>query len=113
MPFAIVYRTSRRFIAGQSFLDSTVEIVHTDDVLGGKPRIEGHRISVRQVAVMVREADYTPDDVAEQLGLTIAEVYVALAYYFDNPEEMQAIEERREEIIEELRKDAITGPDDV
>lgn len=90
-----------------------VEIVHTEDVLGGKPRVEGHRISVRQVAVMVREGDYSPDDVAEQLGLTLAEVYTALAYYYDNPEEMQAIEERREAIIEELREDAITGPEDV
>lgn len=90
-----------------------VEIVRTEDVLGGKPRIEGHRISVLQVAEMVREGDYSPDDVADQLGLTLAEVHTALAYYYDNPDEMQAVRERREALIEELRDEAITGPEDL
>jgi len=44
-----------------------VEIVSTDDVLGGKPRLAGRRLSVLQVAEMVLKDSHTPEEVADQL----------------------------------------------
>ena len=87
-------------------------IVHTDDVLGGKPRLEGRRISVLQIADMVLEADCTPEFVADQLDISLSEVHTALAYYYDNPEEMDSIRERNERLEDELADQALT-PDRV
>lgn len=78
------------------------EIVRTEDVLGGDPRIDGRRISVLQVADMVREGEHSPEYVADQLELTLAEVYTALAYYYEHPEEMDAVRERHRELEREL-----------
>lgn len=78
------------------------EIVRTEDVLGGEPHIEGRRISVLQVADMIREGDHSAEYVADQFDLSLAEVYTALAYYYEHPEEMDAIRERHRELEREL-----------
>lgn len=79
------------------------EIVRTEGVLGGEPRLAGHRISVLQVADMVIKGDRSPEYVADQLDLSLADVHTALAYYYDNPEEMDAIRRRHRELDEELQ----------
>lgn len=71
-------------------------IVKTDGVLDGDPRIEGRRISVLQVADMVLGGDHTPEFVADQLGLSLAEVHEALAYYYRHPDEMDALRAKDE-----------------
>jgi uncharacterized protein (DUF433 family) len=86
-------------------------IVSTEGVMGGEPRLEGHRISVRQIAEMVIEGGDAPADVADQLGVSLAEVHLALAYHYRHPEEMKEIRERRRERIRESREEAIGPPD--
>lgn len=77
-------------------------IVKTDDVLGGDPRIEGRRVSVLQIADLVL-GDHAPEDVADQLDLSLADVHEAMAYYYTHPDEMRAL--RRDEDLEaELRE---------
>lgn len=88
------------------------EIVHTEGVLGGEPRLEGHRISVLQVADMVLDAGYSPEHVADQLGISLAEVHTALAYYYEHPEEMETLRERHRELDGELREQSV-APDGV
>lgn len=83
------------------------EIVRTDGVLGGEPRLAGHRISIVQVADMVIKGDHSPEYVADQLNLTLADVHTALAYYYGNPEEMDAVRRRHRELDAEL--DAISS----
>lgn len=78
------------------------EIVRSGDVLGGEPRIEGRRISVIQVADMVRGGDRAPEYVADQLDLSLAEVYTALAYYYEHPDEMDEIRERHRDLERDL-----------
>lgn len=79
-----------------------VDIVATDGTMGGEPRIAGRRVSVLQVAELVREAGHDPAYVADQLDLTLAEVHTALAYFYEHPEEMDAIRERHRELEETL-----------
>jgi uncharacterized protein (DUF433 family) len=86
-------------------------IVSTDDVMGGEPRLEGHRISVRQIAGLVIEGGDAPAAVADQLGISLSEVHLALAYHYRHPEEMKAVRERRRERIRESRREAIQPPD--
>ncbi|WP_353634699.1 hypothetical protein ABSL23_03375 [Halobacterium sp. NMX12-1] len=42
----------------------------------------------------------TPETVASRLDLSLSEVYYALAYYHDHPDEMRAVEEERERVRE-------------
>ena len=55
------------------------DIVRTDDVLGGEPRIEGTRVGVLDVYELVVGGE-TPVEVADQLDSSLAEVHTALAY---------------------------------
>ena len=58
-------------------------IIATPDVCGGKPRISGTRMKVRNVA-MVHKSGMTADEIVDEFGLTPAQVYAALAYYYDH-----------------------------
>lgn len=88
-----------------------VEIVRTDDVLGGDPRIEGTRVGVFHVYELVVAGDHPPVDVADQLDLSLAEVYSALAYYHEHPDEMREIRRAREEGESTLADVSLTPPE--
>jgi uncharacterized protein (DUF433 family) len=81
------------------------EIVSTDGVMGGQPRIEGRRISVLQVVEWIHEGGMDPETVATEFELDMAEVYRALAYYYENIEQMQSWRDRRERRLRESRDD--------
>lgn len=66
-------------------------IVRTPGVVGGEPRIDGHRIRVRDIAV-ARDLDgLEPQAIVQEAypELTLAEVYAALAYYEDHRAEIE------------------------
>ena len=86
------------------------DIVRTDGVLGGEPRLDGTRIGVRHVYELV-EGDYPPGDVADQLDLSLGQVYSALAYYHDHPEEMRKVRRAHEEGERRLAEKALSPPD--
>jgi len=86
------------------------DIVRTEGVLGGEPRLEGKRISVIQIADLVLEAGHSVEWVADQLDVSLAEVHTALAYYYDNPDEMDKIRARHAE-LEELLREQATKPE--
>jgi uncharacterized protein (DUF433 family) len=75
--------------------------------------IEGSRIIVRHVYERVHGRGLRPETVAERYTLDIADVYHALAYYHEHPEEMREVERRRDEAIKSAReKTTITPPDE-
>ena len=77
-----------------------------------EPHVEGHRVSVRRIHALVEERGVEPRAVADSLGLDLADVYRALAYYHENPGEMREVEQRREKRVEESQEgDGIVGPD--
>lgn len=78
-----------------------------------EPHIEGRRITVRFIHERVEGRGLAPKTVADRHDLDLADVYQALAYYHDNPEEMAAVERRRQETIEQHDGDDLVGPDDV
>jgi uncharacterized protein (DUF433 family) len=81
----------------------TEHIVLTPGVCGGKPRIAGHRIKVAQVAVWYERARLSAAEiVAQHPGLTLADVYAALAYYHDHRDEIDADIRAGEEMYERL-----------
>ena len=83
---------------------SMSDIVSTEDVMGGQPRIEGRRISVLQIVEWVHEDGMDAELVATEFDLGMADVYRALAYYYDNVEEMSTWRDRRDRRISESRE---------
>jgi uncharacterized protein (DUF433 family) len=89
------------------------DIVCTENVLGGEPRIEGTRIGVLDVYELVVEGDESPESVADQLNCSLAEVYRALAYYHEQPEAMRSLRRERDQLKERLAEDALESPEPV
>ena len=83
-----------------------------DSELHGEPHIEGSRITVRDVYGRVEQRGLAPDRVAERYNLDIADIYEALAYYHNNPEEMRQVEKRHERAAAQARERlSLTPPD--
>ncbi|MFB6189186.1 MAG: DUF433 domain-containing protein [Halapricum sp.] len=87
------------------------EIVHTDDVLDGDPRIEGTRVGVLHVYELVVGGAHSVADVADQLDLSLGEVYSALAYYHEHPDEMREIRHAHEGAEVLLADRAVSPPE--
>jgi uncharacterized protein (DUF433 family) len=78
-------------------------IVKTPGVRGGKPRIDGTRICVVDVAIAYRQGR-RPEEIQTCFSsrpLTLAEVMSALAYHFDHPDELEEYLERERRAEEE------------
>ncbi len=80
------------------------EIVETEGVMGGQPRIEGHRISVIQLAEWIFDEGMAPETVSAEFDLALADIYRALAYYYDNIEEMGERRRKRQERVQRSRE---------
>ena len=76
-------------------LDEHIEI--TSGISGGKPRIAGHRITVQNIVIWHERMGWSVDEIAAEYDLTLADIYAALAYYFDHRQQIdQDIEESKE-----------------
>lgn len=82
----------------------TQHIVATPGVLGGKPRIAGHRISVQDVAIWHERMGKSVDEIATEYGLTLGEVYAALSYYHDHREAIDTSIRDGAAFVAELRQ---------
>jgi uncharacterized protein (DUF433 family) len=82
----------------------TQHIVATPGVLGGKPRIAGHRISVQDVAIWHERMGKSVDEIATEYELTLGEVYAALSYYHDHREEIEASIRAGAALVEEMKQ---------
>ena len=79
-------------------------IEQSPDIAGGKPRIAGHRITVANVAIWHERLGRTVDEIAAEHNLSLADVYAALAYYFDNREAIDRSIAESEDFVAELRR---------
>lgn len=84
-----------------------MSIIQTDDVLGGEPRINGTRVGVRHVAARVIDGGRSPAHVADQFDVALAEVYESLSYYYDNIDEMRALEEEYDAAFDRVRESSL------
>jgi uncharacterized protein (DUF433 family) len=66
-------------------------IVRVDGVRGGEPIIRGTGICVRTIIERFRLLNETPEQIASAYPpLTLSQVYAALSYYYDHPQEIEA-----------------------
>ncbi len=81
-----------------------VRIVSTPGTCGGRPRIDGHRIQVEDVAIWHERMGMSPDEiVSEYPSITLADVHAALAYYFENRQRIDADIEAAKRCAEEMK----------
>lgn len=71
----------------------------TPGVAGGMPRIGGRRVTVRNIAIWHERFGLSADEIATECELSLADIYGALAYYYDC----------REEIDRSIREDGISS----
>jgi len=79
----------------------------TPGLVGGKPHITGHRITVQNIAIWHERMGKSVDEICTDYDLELASVYAALSYYFDHREEIDKSIEESEEFVKSLRE---SGP---
>jgi uncharacterized protein (DUF433 family) len=86
----------------ESVISEHIEI--TPDVCRGKPRIAGHRIKVQDIVIWHERMGLSPDEIVSQYaGITLADVYAALAYYHDHLQEIRQQIREDEAFYKELQ----------
>jgi len=60
----------------------------TPGIMGGKPHVIGHRITVQDIAIWHERLGKSADEIASDYSLTLSEVHAALSYYFDHRAEI-------------------------
>ena len=80
-------------------------IVSTPGTVGGRPRINGTRVSVNTIAIWYKKG-YTPEEIVSGIPhISLAQVYAALTYYHANQAEIEASLREEEELYDRLAKE--------
>jgi uncharacterized protein (DUF433 family) len=84
-----------------------------DSEIHDEPHLAGRRLTVRTLAAAVEERGLDPHAVAERYDVPVADVYRALTYYHDHPEEMAAVERHRREAERRARGRGVPTVDEL
>jgi uncharacterized protein (DUF433 family) len=81
-----------------------VRIVSTPGVCGGRPRIDGHRITVEDIAIWHERLGLSPDEIVSGYPtISLSDVHAALAYYYEHRERIDQAILDGERFVEELK----------
>ena len=83
-------------------LNQHIEI--TPGISGGKPRIAGRRITVENIVIWHERLGKSADEIASDYDITLADVYAALAYYFDHRNEIDRSLKESRAFVNALRQ---------
>jgi uncharacterized protein (DUF433 family) len=83
---------------------SIQHIETSSDVRNGKPRISSTRITVEDIAEMNLKLGMSLIEIAGVYDLSLAQVYAAMAYYFEHREEIEQRVAEEEAMVEEYHK---------
>jgi uncharacterized protein (DUF433 family) len=90
---------------------ATIAYPHIVFTAEGKPYIEGSRIKVELVVIDRTVGGLQPEEIADLYPpLTPAEVYSALAYYYDHKDELDRQIAEGERIEQELKAELDSSP---
>ena len=83
-------------------------IVKNPEVRGGRPCIEGTGLRVTDLVLAHLFHERTPDEVASDYEISLAQVYASLAYYYEHKSELD--EDIRQQILAgRSAKEELTG----
>src|SRR5512139_505079 len=91
------------------FVDSAY-IVKEPGILGGAPHIVGRRVGVHDLVNAHLRLGATLDELLSMFQITSAQIHAALAYYYDHPEEVDAILDENARLAEQFGSDEPVSP---
>jgi len=63
-------------------------IIRDSTIYGGEPLVEGTRTAVRHI-ILLFQGGQDPEEIAVSLRLSLAQIYDAISYFYDNEEEIK------------------------
>lgn len=63
-------------------------IVRDSTIYGGEPIVEGTRTGVRHI-ILLFQSGKDPEEIADSQHLSLAQVYDAISYFYDNEAEIE------------------------
>lgn len=87
-------------------MDAFMEQVEHILVEDGVARTKNRRVKVKMIASKYVDGDLTPQEIADQYGITLADVYAALTYYYDYKEVFDAAEKSLQPLIEQAKEES-------
>ena len=91
------------FIVMVNTLDS--RIVVDENITSGKARIADTRITVKAIAIRHELLGHSAEEIASDYGLSLADIYTALAYYYTYKGEIEASIKEEEVLVQKLKKE--------
>lgn len=82
-------------------------IVSSPEIRGGRPRIAGTGITVMRIAGW-QKLGFTAEEIARKVGLSLAQIHAALAYYHANKAAIDADLADEAEVYEQLVREHST-----
>lgn len=84
-------------------------VTRHEGIKGGRPILRGTKLSVLQVATLVRDDELTPEDIVGMYtGVSDVEmVHGAIEYYDNHRGDMEELKRSRQEAIEQVKERAI------
>ena len=76
------------------------DIVEKKDICGGAPTLEGTRIRVSDIVIEYEHKGLSPEELATEFpSISIADVFGALKYYYENPKKIREEIGKRERLF--------------
>ncbi|SRR6266571_5408865 len=85
-------------------IDIDTMITSSPEIRGGRPRVTGTGVTVMRIAGWYK-LGLSPEEIAEQIDLSLAQVYAALAYYHANRELIDADLEAEANLYDRLAEE--------
>lgn len=86
----------------------TIDLISSDpNVRGGRPCIAGTGLEVSAIVIDRIVHQRTPDEIASDYQISLAQVYAALAYYYAHKDEMDAMIQERSHLADEFKEKRI------
>lgn len=89
-------------MASGTILDKHIKI--ESGMVGGKPHVVGHRITVQNIVIWHEWVGLSADEIASTYHISIADVYAALAYFHDHRNEIESSIENDDAFVQELSR---------
>jgi uncharacterized protein (DUF433 family) len=104
----VVYRTEQETRVAATDIGTLIS--RSPDIRGGWPHISGTGVTVRRIAVLLKQG-FAPQAIAERIGhLALAQVHAALSYYYANRTEIEADLAQEEVAYERLEREHAQRP---
>ena len=89
----------------------SIDLIYRDPkVRGGRPCIVGTGLRVMDIVLEQRHGEQDAVKIAALYQVELSKVYAALAYYQENKLEIEADIQADDELVEQMKADALASP---